>query len=175
MSHSIPSKQNKEFGTPWIDTAQQEIGVREVPGPKANARILEYFKASKFWKKDDSPKSSAWCGSFAAWVAIKHGFTPPKNAYRALEWLNFGQRLDKPAYGALAIKTRDGGGHVAFLVGQSKDGSKYHALGGNQDNAVNVKEYSAKVWTGFVFPTGAIPSGELPIYGGTAEIAGSEG
>jgi uncharacterized protein (TIGR02594 family) len=175
MGHSIPSKQNKELGAPWIDTAQQEIGVREFPGKKANPRILEYFKASKFWEKDDTGEKNAWCGSFAAWVLIKHGFTPPRDAFRAKEWLNFGQSLDKPVYGALGIKARKGGGHVSFIVGQSKDGSKYYMLGGNQDDAVIVKEYSASVWSNFVFPTGAVAGGTLPIYDGNAEAAGAEG
>jgi hypothetical protein len=49
MAHSVPAGNNKELGAPWIDTAQAEIGQTEVKGTKANPRILEYFKASKFW------------------------------------------------------------------------------------------------------------------------------
>jgi hypothetical protein len=48
-------------------------------------------------------------------------------------------------------------------------------LGGNQDNAVIVKKYAANVWSGFVFPAGAVPGATLPIYDGVAAIAGSEG
>ncbi len=174
MAHSIPSDRNKELGAPWIDTAQKEIGVKEVAGAKANPRILEYFKASKFWGEDDSGKKNAWCGSFAAWVLTNNGLVAPKNSFRAKEWLNFGQRLDKPVYGALGIKTRTGGGHVSFIVGQSEDGTKYYMLGGNQGDAVNVREYSADVWSGFVFPAGAVLGAELPIYEGAAESAGTE-
>jgi uncharacterized protein (TIGR02594 family) len=175
MGHSIPTALNKELGALWIDTAQVEIGQRETPGATANPRILEYFKASKFWGEDDTGAKNAWCGSFAAWVMTKHGFIPPRNSFRAKEWLNFGQRLEMPAYGALGIKTRTGGGHVSFVVGQSKDGAYYYMLGGNQDNAVNVKKYAASVWSGFVFPAGVLPGATLPIYDGDAAVAGAEG
>lgn len=174
MGHSIPTLLNKELGALWIDTAQREIGQKEIRGAKANPRILEYFKASKFWGEDDTGAKNAWCGSFAAWVFTKHGFIPPKNSFRAKAWLDFGQRLDKPAYGALGIKTRTGGGHVSFIVGQSEDGAHYYMLGGNQGDAVNVTKYLASAWSGFVFPMGAVSSGTVPIYDGEAAHAGSE-
>jgi uncharacterized protein (TIGR02594 family) len=174
MGHSIPTLLNKELGAPWIDTAQGEINQREVPGAKANPRILEYFKVSKFWGEDDTGAKNAWCGSFTAWVMSKHGFIPPKNSFRAKEWLNFGQRLDAPVYGAIGVKTRTGGGHVSFIVGQSEDGAHYYMLGGNQGDAVNVTKYAASVWSGFVFPSGPVSSTTLPIYDGVAAHAGSE-
>jgi uncharacterized protein (TIGR02594 family) len=174
MGHTIPSDKNKELGAPWIDTAQQEIGVTEYAGKEANPRILEYFKASGFWKKDDSGEESAWCGMFAAWVMKKNGITPPKESYRAKEWQSFGQRLDKPVYGALGIKTRKKGGHVTFIVGLSKDGAFYYALGGNQDDTVKVSRYPSTGWIGFVFPPGMASVGTLPIYDGVAERARSE-
>ncbi len=185
MGHSIPSKRNTELGAPWIDTAQREIGVSEVPGKKkSNSRILEYFNDSKlnFGVVEDS--QTAWCGSFAAWVMIKNGITPPKDSFRASEWQKFGQPLplDKPFYGAIGFKPRKGGGHVSFIVGRSEDGKKYYMLGGNQARPgtktgtdVIVSEYAASAWTHFVFPTGAVASGcEVPIYDGASVPAGAE-
>jgi uncharacterized protein (TIGR02594 family) len=175
MGHSIPTASNLELGAIWIDTAQGEIGQREIRGPKANPRILEYFRASEYWGKDDSGKDNAWCGSFTAWVMAQHGFVPPKNSFRAKAWLNFGQRLEQgPVYGAIGIKERHGGGHVAFVVGQSKDGTRYYMLGGNQDDTVNVTEYAASVWSGFVFPAGDVTSTTLPVYDGVAGPLRSE-
>jgi uncharacterized protein (TIGR02594 family) len=174
MGHSIPSSRNQELGAIWIDSAQGEIGQREAGGTRINPKIAEYFRASKFWGEDDSGEKNAWCGSFAAWVMSRHDYVPPKNSFRAKEWLNFGQRLDLPVYGAIGVKSRKGGGHVAFIVGQNVDGTKYFMLGGNQGNSVNVTEYPASVWDSFVFPTGVSPSSSLPIYDGVAGQAGSE-
>lgn len=175
MGHVIPSERNTEFGAPWIDTAQFEIGQQEVAGKKANPRILEYFAAGKYWGKDDTGGKNAWCGSFTAWVMSKHGFTPPANAFRALQWLNFGYPLSTPIYGAIGVKPRKGGGHVSFIVGQSEDGLSYYMLGGNQGDAVNVRKYPASVWTGFVSPLATNSGVAVPVYTGQAGAAGAEG
>ncbi len=170
-----PAPTSADLGAPWIATAELEIGQKEVAGAKAaNPRIMEYHKAARFWAKDDSGGANAWCGSFVAWVMSQHGHTPPANAFRAKEWANFGTPLQAPVYGAICIKARTGGGHVAFAVGQSRDGKHYYMLGGNQSNSVNVSRYEADVWDSFVFPAGEAAGEPLPVYQGTASDAGSE-
>lgn len=169
-----PAPTSADLGAPWIATAEREIGQKEVVGSKANPRIMEYHKASKHWAKDDSGKLDAWCGSFVAWVMSQHGYAPPRDAYRALEWAKFGTSLKAPVYGAICVKSRSGGGHVAFAVGQSRDGKDYYVLGGNQNDEVNIKKYPAVVWDAFVFPAGAAAGTSLPVYQGTAESAGRE-
>ena len=161
---------------PWMKTAEAEIGVSERSGKhKANPRILEYFKASKYWGTDDSGSRNAWCGSFVAWVLKQNDITPVAKAFRAKAWEGYGLKLDAPVYGAIGIKSRKGGGHVAFIVGRSDDGTKYYMLGGNQGDKVRISEYSAKVWNRFVFPPGHDPgSGALPVYQGDSSRAGSE-
>lgn len=169
-----PEKSNAEQGAPWIDDATKEIGQKEVAGAKANPRIMEYHKAASFWAKDDTGEKNAWCGSFVAWVMQKNGHAPPANAFRAKEWINFGKALKAPAFGAIGIKARSGGGHVAFIVGQSRDGKYYYMLGGNQSNAVNISRYPTTVWDSFVFPPGATPGDTLPVYQGESTEAGGE-
>ena len=170
-----PAPTSADLGAPWIATAEQEIGQKEVAGAKAsNPRIMEYHKAANFWAKDDTGGANAWCGSFLAWVMSQHGHAPPANAFRAREWASFGTVLKAPVYGAIGVKARSGGGHVAFAVGQSRDGKHYYMLGGNQNNSVNVRRYPADVWDTFVFPAGEPEGDPLPVYQGTASDAGSE-
>jgi len=150
-------------------------GEAEIPGIKANPQIVEYFKASKFWGSDDSGGQNAWCGSFVAWVMQQNKMEPVKNAFRAKEWASFGKPLDKPVFGAIGIKSRKGGGHVAFVVGQSADGNYLYMLGGNQSNSVNVAKYKKELWDDFVVPANFDPSSaSLPIYTQKASVAGSE-
>ena len=150
-------------------------GEAEIPGIKANPQILEYFKASKFWGSDDGGGQNAWCGSFVAWVMQQNKMEPVKNAFRAKEWASFGKPLDKPVFGAIGIKSRKGGGHVAFVVGQSADGNYLYMLGGNQSNSVNVAKYKKELWDDFVVPANFDPSSaSLPIYTQKASVAGSE-
>jgi len=123
-------------------TAKNELGEKEISGKKANKQILEYFKASKFWGTDDSGGENAWCGSFVSWVMKENNYSPPSNAFRAKEWKKFGKTIADPIYGAIGVKSRKGGGHVAFIVGKSKDGKYYYMLGGNQSDEVNITKYN---------------------------------
>lgn len=160
---------------PWMVTANREIGQAEVAGKKANTKILEYFKASGFWGTDDSGASNAWCASFVAWVMKQSGYKPVAKAYRAKQWTIFGQKINAPVYGAIGIKSRKGGGHVAFVVGRSSDGKHLFMLGGNQEDRVQVKRYPLNVWHTFVFPRGYDTSTmTLPIYTKPAFNAGRE-
>lgn len=170
------SKAKKQNNTPWMDTAKAEIGVAEYKGMKnANPRIMEYFKAAKYWGKDDSGAKNAWCASFVAWVMKKHNFTPVHNAFRAREWRKFGKKIDKPVYGAIGIKSRKGGSHVAFVVGKNEKGDKYYMLGGNQIDKVQILKYPKDVWDTFVVPQSYnVTKATLPVYKKAAAKAGKE-
>jgi uncharacterized protein (TIGR02594 family) len=160
---------------PWMKTAMGEQGQMEISGPKANPRIIEYHKASGFDAKDDSGKYNAWCASFVSWVIKQHGDTPPKDAMRALSWENFGKPVTKPTFGVIGIKKRDGGGHVAFVVGRSRDGRYLYMLGGNQNDEVNISRYLRNVWEKFVVPEDYNTIHDiLPLYTKNVGTAGRE-
>lgn len=160
---------------PWMVTALKEVGQAEVSGKKANPRILEYFKASKFWGTDDSGGRNAWCASFVAWVMKQNGYVAVENAFRAKAWSSFGKKIKDPVYGAIGVKSRRGGGHVAFVVGQSLDGKYLFMLGGNQGDMVQIKKYPLSVWSSFVVPANFnMDDIDLPVYSKPAAIAGRE-
>jgi uncharacterized protein (TIGR02594 family) len=161
----------------WIATARGEIGVKENPSlDESNPKIEEYYKAAGFtWAGDDSLGINAWCGCYVAWVLKSNNLPIVKSSYRAKEWLNYGTTLDKPVLGSIGVKSRVGGGHVGFVVGQSGDGDYVYILGGNQDNSVKVSRYSKVGFEAFVFPDGQLQeSNELPLYIKKASKAGSE-
>ena len=94
----------------WIADGKQYVGIREVKGAKHNPNIqmmLKYLGA--WWNDDETP----WCGVFTAYCLKKNGIVIPKHWYRALDYKNYGTKLSKPCYGCIAIKTRNGGGHVS--------------------------------------------------------------
>lgn len=163
------------YAAPWMRTALLEAGEKEVKGQKANPRILEYFKSANFWGADDSGGANAWCASFVSWVMEQHHYLPPAAAYRAKAWAQFGKKVSAPVYGAIGIKSRQGGGHVAFVVGKSSDGKHLYMLGGNQGDEVNVSRYKRDLWDTFVMPEkyNAIKD-TLPVYSRAAAQAGSE-
>lgn len=159
----------------WMAIAKKEIGQAEVGGTKANPRILQYFKTARFWGKDDTGEENAWCGAFVAWVMEQSGYTPVAEAYRAQKWAHFGKKIPAPVYGAIGVKSRKGGNHVAFVVGQSRDGKYLYMLGGNQDDRVQIKRYPRRVWSSFHVPTNYDANrASLPVYTKPAADAGLE-
>ncbi len=137
----------------WIKIAEREVGVKEnTSKTEHNPRVIEYHATTGGFKDDETP----WCSSFVNWVMKKagHGGT---NSAAAVSWRNWGQKVDEPAYGAIAVIDWDGPGpgwkgHVGFVVG--KQGSSILLLGGNQANAVNVKTFGTSKVVAYVYPSG---------------------
>ncbi|MDM1247933.1 TIGR02594 family protein [Acinetobacter sp. R933-2] len=123
----------------WMVEAKKYIGLREIVGKQHNKTILGWIKGLGGWFTDDE---TPWCGTFVAHCLKTAGVKYPKHWYRALDYVNYGSKLAKPAYGCVAIKTRKGGGHVCFVVGRDQKTKKLVCLGGNQSNAVSYALYS---------------------------------
>lgn len=120
-----------------IQEAIKIFGVHEVSGRGSNPVIMswrdELNKAGykiEGYSDDDIP----WCGLCAAFVAFKAGKVPVKDPLWARNWASFGVKADKASLGDCLVFVRNGGGHVAWYVGE--DSECYHCLGGNQSDQV---------------------------------------
>lgn len=163
------------YASPWMKQAFSEIGQSEIAGSKANPRIISYHRASGFGATDDSGGKNAWCASFVCWVMEQRGYESPRTAFRAKAWSSFGKKISDPVFGAIGVKSRRGGGHVAFVVGKSIDGKSLYMLGGNQDDEVNISRYPRDIWNSFVVPDSYDPTEDaLPVYDGASAEAGRE-
>lgn len=134
----------------WLKTAMHEIGVEEELGIGINERVIYYHSFTYGAYSDDAV---AWCGSFIAMCMSENGFELPAYPERARNWLRFGESIDEPKIGSIAVKNRQGGGHVCFVVGKHDDDHLY-CLGGNQNDEVNIKLYKKDVFVDFRMPTG---------------------
>ena len=139
-----------------IDIARKYIGLKELGAANKHPTI-------DAWAKDLSGKwliGQPWCGTFCAQVMKEAGLSSkvPKEFFRAKEWEKAGTKLDKPAYGCIVTFTRDGGGHVGFVVGKTKSGM-LKVLGGNQSNAVTIQDFNPKRATAYRWvSTGSVPN-----------------
>jgi uncharacterized protein (TIGR02594 family) len=137
---------------PWMRVALQEVGQHELTGPAHNHRILLYHTATGHAQSDEVP----WCSSFANWCMKQagiHGSGQPN----ARSWLAWGTGLSvtDPSYGCIVVFSRPPNawtGHVGFYVGTAA--GDICVLGGNQGNAVRLKNYPWSHWLGFRWPTG---------------------
>ena len=147
----MPAKPELEH----IHIARKYIGLSEIGATNKHPTI-------DAWAKSLSGKwliGQPWCGTFCAQVFKEAGLSAkvPKDFFRAKEWENAGTRLTKPAYGCVVTFTRDGGGHVGFVVGKTKKGM-LKVLGGNQSNAVTIQDFDPKRVTSYRW----VSSGSVP-------------
>lgn len=154
----------------WMKVARREIGTKALPGREKNSpRILEYLATFPYLKRVWGDKAhtyhladvdeTPWCASFVNWCLIRAG-KPSGPSARAIDWMNYGQKLDEPRPGAITVvhhnpgKTTRGttssGNHVAFFVEQK--GSRLTLLGGNQSHAVNKKTFTGWLIKAYRWP-----------------------
>ncbi|WLR91016.1 TIGR02594 family protein [Shinella zoogloeoides] len=142
----------KPTGLAWIDKAAGYIGEQEIKGGKHNPLIIDWWKAiGASWFKDDE---TPWCGAFVGGVLAEVGIKPlpgGKGA-SARAWNEFGVKLLKPAVGCIVIFSRNGGGHVGFVVGKDQKGNLM-VLGGNQADGVNIKPFATSRVLGYRWPS----------------------
>ena len=78
-----------------------------------------------------------WCGLCCAYAAQQAGWDVPINPLWARNWLKWGRVVPKAGLGDVLVFQRGSAGHVALYVGETA--THYHILGGNQNDAVNIK------------------------------------
>jgi uncharacterized protein (TIGR02594 family) len=132
-----------------MEIAGAELGIREdARAGHHTQRILEYHQATTLKATTDEVP---WCSSFVNWVLNQAGIKGTNSA-AAKSWLTWGRELKEPQVGAITITKRAGadaangsssGYHVAFFHSLG-GGTKFSLLGGNQGDAVRIREYDLK-------------------------------
>lgn len=143
----------------YLAEAQKHVGQKEVPGPKSNPWIAQMWAALPggkwFWTNYGSDDSRlAWCGGFVAYCLQVTGYPIVKSYASARAWAAYGVGLTKPCHGCIVVFSRDGGGHVGFVVGFAEDG-RLLVLGGNQGDAVNIRAFDPSRVLAYRMPAGA--------------------
>lgn len=155
---------------PWIEEARKHIGLREIKGQKHSTVITNWLVRLKAWWKDDE---TPWCGVFAAHCMQSARFDIPKHWYRAKDWLTWGVVIAEPAYGAIVVFERKGGGHVGFVVGKDRSGNLL-VLGGNQGDAVNIRAFPLNRVSGYRWPSGFVLPVKFELAVGAGELSTNE-
>jgi uncharacterized protein (TIGR02594 family) len=140
----------------WLRRAKQEIGVKEIPGPKHSARVLSYWELSKLAFRDDE---TPWCAGFVGAMLEDVGIKSTRSGM-ARSYSTWGQPCG-PIPGAIVVYWRGSktgaSGHVGFVVGKDKAGN-IMTLGGNQGDAVTIAPFSPVRVLGYRWPSAFDPS-----------------
>jgi len=145
----------------WIVIGRKLIGEREIPGPKSNALIAKGWSLlGAPWFNDDA---TPWCGWFVAHCLDAAGLPyPTKGEFaRALRWTTWGTAVT-PRLGAIGVKTRNGGGHVFFIVGETPDGRSFKVLEGNANDMIRIGDIPKAAVIATRWPQGA-PIVNIPL------------
>ena len=153
----------------WLQLARGQIGLREVKGGQHAPEIVQFWKDIKRSgiKDDETP----WCAAFVGAMLERAGIRSSRfeSAKSYLEW---GVAIAEPCLGCIVVFTRDGGGHVGFVVGTDKAGNLL-VLGGNQGDAVNIKTFPRSRVSGYRMPSTAFERTPLAVLAST-EMSSSE-
>lgn len=143
----------------WLAEARRHIGQREIPGPASNGWIRDMWLSLKggawYWRtygEDDT--ELPWCGAFVARCMQAAGREYPARYASALAWASWGEAVPGPSYGAIAVLTRNGGGHVGIVTAVSRDGRRIQLLGGNQGDSVSEAWFNAERVAAYRVPQG---------------------
>jgi uncharacterized protein (TIGR02594 family) len=126
--------------TPF-DIARSYIGTTEGPGPADNPVIMEmYASVGHDWVEHDNV---AWCAAFVGHCLERAGIRSTRKL-TARSYLDWGIPIEVPDaqqgdIGIIPRGTSSWQGHVFFI--DRMEGKWVWSLGGNQDDAVNVKRY----------------------------------
>jgi len=136
------------------ELAKAEIGIKEIPGPGHNPKVVTYFsEVGHAWVQDDE---TAWCAAFVG-AMLKRAGLPQTGKLNARSYLDWGKPTDTPQPGDVVILWRGSPdswkGHVGFFAGF--DGPDVKILGGNQSNQVNIQSYDSNRVLGFRTMRGA--------------------
>ena len=142
----------------YMKEAVSYLGIKEIKGIKNNELIVSWWVRMGAWFRDDE---TAWCGLLTAICLKNTGYDVPKQFYRALKWAEYGLPCSV-GVGAIAVLKREGGGHVAFVAGRTKEG-KIVLLGGNQGDKVCYAAVPASNILAYRKPINATLDYKLPI------------
>ena len=148
--------------TPF-DIARSYIGLSEGPGPADNPVIIEmYASVGHDWVEHDSV---AWCAAFVGHCLERAGIRSTRKL-TARSYLDWGVPVETAdaQQGDIGVIQRGRSswqGHV-FLIDRI-DGAWVWGLGGNQNDAVNIKRYPVSKLLGVRRAGNVVPSVTLSV------------
>jgi uncharacterized protein (TIGR02594 family) len=140
LNTGMSTASHPQIDTPrWLAVAFAELGVSPYPVGSCNPRITQYHKDTNISGYDDKV---SWCSSFIHWTLAQVDIVGTGSAL-ARSWLHWGEELNLPVIGCIAVLWRDDPtswkGHVGYYL--REDDEYVYLLGGNQLDQVREHFY----------------------------------
>jgi uncharacterized protein (TIGR02594 family) len=121
----------------WLTIAKEELGTKEVPGPRSNPGVEKYFTGAVGKKFSDS---IPWCAAFVGWALVQAN-KRPSGSLMARSYVKWGKKC-APQTGAIMVMSRGRSpiyGHVTIV--EHVGTNEVVCIGGNQSDAVTRQSY----------------------------------
>jgi uncharacterized protein (TIGR02594 family) len=120
-----------------MEIARSKLGVHEIPGPEADAFIVECLESTTLGEPENQSDETPWCSAFVNRIMQLAGIEGTNNAW-ARSWLDWGREPNDAEFGegvVVVLSRGSSSGHVGFL--EDWDDGRVKLLAGNQGNAVS--------------------------------------
>jgi uncharacterized protein (TIGR02594 family) len=107
-------------------------------------------EARRYLGGNPTGRGSLWCGAFLDLVLKRTGHKGGGNLARG--YARYGTKVDGPQVGAIAVMTRNGGGHVGIVTGVDASGNPV-VISGNHNNRVEEAVYPRSRVITYVVPS----------------------
>lgn len=143
VAFTLPASASPNCPFPCFEGAESGSG-GSVGG---NARAVNV--ASRYLGTNPTGRGSLWCAAFMNMMERKMGRSGTGSAM-AKSFVNYGRRVSNPRPGDIAVLSRNGGGHVGYVM--SVSGGKVKLISGNHGRKVGVGTYPRSRVIAFVRP-----------------------
>ena len=135
----------------WLQIAEGELGVKEIPGFPSHPRIVDYHESTNLRARAAKRDETPWCSSFVNFCVEEAGYIGTDSA-RARSWLRWGLEVAHPVVGAVCVIKRRGKGpdastgsrggwHVGFVGNGLETRGFIRLLSGNSRDQVKYSNY----------------------------------
>jgi uncharacterized protein (TIGR02594 family) len=144
VTANVDARLPEEIDWPtWALVAKHDVGVRERPGLATHPRIAAYYKHTSLGGTPED-STTPWCSAALCCWMEEAGYRSPRRA-NARSWLEWGDRLDEPKFGCIAVLWRGdptaATGHVGLYAHDGDKGKTITLLSGNSGNSVGYSSY----------------------------------
>lgn len=143
----------------WVTWGEKELakGVKRIPGPLSDERILQYFCQTSWNPKSDEP---SYCSAAICCMAVECKLPNPASA-AAMDWVDAQgyRKISTYRHGALVVSKRNDpnnprAAHITIAYGDDSP-LFYWGLGGNQkDGAWSVSKFPKSNVIAILWPNG---------------------
>ena len=120
----------------------------------ASALVVE---ARRYLGTNPTKMARLWCARFINLVLGRVGYAGT-GSDAAKSFAHYGRRISRPQYGAIAVLTRKGGGHVGIVTGVDRRGNPILIAGNNGRRKVGISVYNKRRVIAYVMPDGSTSS-----------------